>query len=131
MVSVEVKDMIIGVEKVGGDIAVKLSGKKFAEKLIEFMKTQGRDPKMKVTRVYSDEAHFYVYGVPEVFEKNDLVDAMEIKISFVWKSILNFLLNDVHAKDVKYRNTADDVEILVLFDQSVAQPTPSQNAPIW
>jgi len=130
-VSVEVKDMIIGVEKVGDDIAVKLSGKKFAEKLTLFMKTQGRDPKIKVTRVYTDDAHFYVYGVPEVFEKNDLVDAMEIKISFVWKSILNFLLNDVHAKDVKYRNIGDDVEILVLFDQSVAQGTPAQNTPVW
>ena len=129
--SVEVKDMIIGVEKVGEDIAVKLSGKKFAEKLIQFMKAQGRDPKIKVTRVYTDEAHFYVYGVPEEFQKNDLVDSMEIKISFVWKSILNFLLNDVHAKDVKYRNANDDVEILVLFDRSVAQPTPTQNAPIW
>ena len=129
--SVEVKDMIIGVEKVGDDIAVKLSGKKFAEKLTLFMKAEGRDPKIKVTRVYSDEAHFYVYGVPETFEKNDLVDAMEIKISFVWKSILNFLLNEVHAKDVKYRNTTDDVEILVLFDQSVAQPSPTQNAPVW
>ena len=129
--SVEVRDMIIGVEKVGDDIAVKLSGKKFAEKLTLFMKAQGRDPKIKVTRVYSDDAHFYVYGVPETFEKNDLVDAMEIKISFVWKSILNFLLNDVHAKDVKYRNTSDDVEILVLFDQSVAQPSSTQNAPLW
>jgi len=129
--SVEVKDMITGVEKVGDDIAVKLSGKKFAEKLVLFMKAQGRDPKIKITRVYTDDAHFYVYGVPEVFEKNDLVDAMEIKISFVWKSILNFLLNDVHAKDVKYRNTSDDVEILVLFDQSVAQPAPTQNTPVW
>ena len=129
--SVEVKDMIIGVEKIGDDIAVKLSGKKFAEKLIQFMKAQGRDPKIKVTRVYTDEAHFYVYGVPEEFQKNDLVDSMEIKISFVWKSILTFLLNDVHAKDVKYRNTNDDVEILVLFDQSVTQASPTQDTPIW
>jgi len=130
-VSVEVKDMIIGVEKIGDDIAVKLSGKKFAEKLILFMKTQGRDPKVKVTRVYSDDAHFYVYGIPEEFQKNDLVDAMEIKISFVWKSILTFLLNDVHAKDVKYRNITDDVEILILFNQDVVQPTPTQNTPVW
>ena len=129
--SVEVKNMIIGVEKIGDDIAVKLSGKKFAEKLVQFMKTQGRDPKIKVTRVYTDEAHFYVYGVPEEFQKNDLVDTMEVKISFVWKSILTFLINDIHAKDVKYRNTSDDVEILVLFDQSVAQPAPTQNTPIW